>query len=180
MLVQEDEEPTMILNLAGKQPQIDPSCFIAPSAYVIGEVVMGPTSSVWFNATVRADDASIHIGQGTNIQDNTVVHVSIGVPVSIGNHVTIGHGAIIHSCTIGDGCLIGMGSIILDEAVLLEETLVGAGSLIPSGKTYPARSLVMGSPAKFIRSLTEKELEEMRENARHYVQASTEYAAQLS
>jgi len=167
----------MILAFKGKQPEIDNSCFIAPSADVIGEVVMGPSSSVWFNATVRGDDAPVHIGKGSNIQDNTVVHCSIGVPTSIGDHVTIGHGAIIHSCTIGDGCLIGMGSIILDEAVLAEETLVGAGSLIPSGKTYPPRSLVMGSPAKAIRALTEKELEEMRENARHYAQASSEYAA---
>jgi len=170
----------MIMNFKDKQPNIDPSCFIAPSSDVIGDVVMGPSSSVWFNATVRGDDSSIHIGKGSNIQDNAVVHVSIGVPVSIGDHVTIGHGAIIHSCTIGDGCLIGMGSTILDGAVLAEETLVGAGSLIPPGKTYPERSLVMGSPAKLIRALTENELEEMRENARHYAMASAEYIAELT
>lgn len=170
----------MIVNFKGKHPHIDATCFIAPSADVIGEVVLGPSSSVWFNATVRGDDAPIYIGEGSNIQDNTVVHCTIGVPTSIGDHVTIGHGAIIHSCTIGDGCLIGMGSTILDGAVLAEETLVGAGSLIPQGKTYPPRSLVMGFPAKFIRTLTEKELEEMRENAAHYAKASQEYTEALS
>lgn len=170
----------MILNFKDKQPHIDPSCFIAPSADIIGEVVVGKASSVWFNATVRGDIASIHIGEGSNIQDNTVVHVSTNVPLSIGNHVTIGHGVIIHSCSIGDGCLIGMGSTILDGAVLAEETLVGAASLIPSGKTYPPRSLVMGSPAKFIRILTEEELQQMRENTKHYEQASAVYKANLS
>ena len=170
----------MILNFKDKQPHIDPSCFIAPSADVIGEVVIGTTSSVWFNATVRGDVAPIHIGEGSNIQDNTVVHVSTGIPASIGDHVTIGHGVIIHSCTIENGCLIGMGSTILDGAVLREETLVGAGSLIPPGKTYPERSLVMGSPAKFIRALTEEEILEMRENAKHYEMASAEYIAMLS
>lgn len=170
----------MILNFKDKQPHIDTTCFIAPSADIIGEVVVGKASSVWFNATVRGDVASIHIGEGSNIQDNTVIHVSTDVPVSIGNHVTIGHAVIIHSCTIGDGCLIGMGSTILDGAVLAEETLVGAASLIPPGKTYPPRSLVMGSPAKFIRILTEEELREMRENARHYEQASAEYKTALT
>jgi len=170
----------MIMHFRDKQPNIAPSCFIAPSSDVIGEVVIGPSSSVWFNTTIRGDVASIHIGEGSNIQDNTVIHCTIGVPVSIGDHVTIGHGAIIHSCTIGDGCLIGMGSTILDGAFLAEETLVGAASLIPPGKTYPPRSLVMGSPAKFIRALSEKELEEMRENAKHYAEASAEYAAMLS
>jgi len=170
----------MILNFKDKQPHIDPSCFIAPSSDVIGDVVLGQFSSVWFNATVRGDVAPIRIGMGSNIQDNTVVHVTSGIPTSIGDHVTIGHGVIIHSCTIGNGCLIGMGSTILDGAILAEETLVGAGSLIPPGKTYPARSLVMGSPAKFIRALTEKEIEEIQDNARHYEQASAEYKAMLS
>ena len=170
----------MIVNFKGKQPHIDPSCFIAPSSDVIGDVVIGSSSSVWFNTTIRGDVSSIHIGEGSNIQDNTVVHVTIGVPTSIGDGVTIGHGVILHSCTIGNGCLIGMGSIILDGTILAEETLVGAGSLIPPGKTFPARSLVMGSPAKFIRALTEKELEDMRENARHYTEAAQEYASLLS
>lgn len=170
----------MILSFKGKQPHIDPTCFIAPSSDVIGEVVIGPSSSVWFNTTIRGDVAPIHIGEGSNIQDNTVIHCTIGVPTSIGDHVTIGHAVIIHSCTIGDGCLIGMGTTILDKAVLSEETLVGAASLIPPGKTYPPRSLVMGSPAKFIRALTEEELHQMRENAKHYAEAAREYASSLS
>ncbi len=170
----------MIVNFRDKHPHIDPTCFIAPSADVIGEIEIGKASSVWFNTTLRGDVAPIHIGEGSNIQDNTVVHCTIGLPLSIGDNVTIGHAVILHSCTIGDGCLIGMGSTILDEAVLAEETLVGAASLIPPGKTYPPRSLVMGSPAKFIRALTEEELEGMRENAKHYAEAATEYASSLS
>lgn len=170
----------MIMNFKDKQPQIDASCFVAPSAAVIGDVVIGPSSSIWFNATVRGDVASIHIGEGSNIQDNAVIHVTTGIPTTIGDWITIGHGAIIHACTIGNGCLIGMGSTILDGAVLQEETLVGAGSLIPPGKTYPARSLVMGSPARFIRALKEDELTEMRQNAKRYVQASSVYSAALS
>ncbi|MDA3833777.1 MAG: gamma carbonic anhydrase family protein [Spirochaetales bacterium] len=122
----------------------------------------------------------IHIGKGSNIQDNTVVHVTTALPVLIGDHITIGHGVIIHSRTIGDRCLIGMGSTILDGAILAEETLEGAGSLIPPGKTYPAMSLVMESPAKFIRALTNEELQELRENAEHYEQASAVYIAELS
>ena len=170
----------MIMNFKEKQPHIDPSCFIAPSSDIIGEVVMGPSSSVWFNTTVRGDVASIHIGKGSNIQDNAVIHCTTGLPTSIGEWVTIGHGVILHSCTIGDGCLIAMGSTLLDKAVLAEETLVGPGSLIPPGKTYPPRSLVMGTPAKFIRALTEEELLDMRENSSHYALASQEYIAALS
>lgn len=166
----------MLLPCKGTEPRIGKQCFIAPSAALIGDVVLGPSCSVWFNATIRGDDASIHIGKESNVQDNAVIHCSIGVPTTIGERVTIGHGAIIHSCTIGDDCLIGMGSIILDGAVLPSHVLVGAGSLIPQGKTYPPRSLVMGSPAKAVRPLTEKELEEMHKNAQHYCQASLAYA----
>lgn len=169
----------MIVNLPGKESHIETSCFIAPTASVIGEVRMHHKASVWFGATVRADVASITIGEGTNIQDNAVIHVTEGIPTILGDNVTIGHAAIIHSATIGDGCLIGMGSTILDGATLGEQTLVGAASLVPPGKTYPPRSLVMGSPAKFIRTLTDEEIRSMQDNATHYCQAAAEYAKLL-
>jgi carbonic anhydrase/acetyltransferase-like protein (isoleucine patch superfamily) len=162
----------MVLTVLGKKASIAKNTYIAPSADILGEVTLGEGSSVWFHATLRADVAPIRIGEGTNIQDNAVVHVSTGIPTQIGNNVTIGHGAIIHSCTISDGCLIGMGAILLDGAILEPDTLVGAGTLVTPGKTFPCRSLVMGSPAKFIRELTEQEIADMHENTKHYQEMS--------
>ncbi|AEV30001.1 isoleucine patch superfamily enzyme, carbonic anhydrase/acetyltransferase [Sphaerochaeta pleomorpha str. Grapes] len=158
----------MVLSLLGKKATIEENTYLAPSADIIGDVTLGKKSSVWFHATLRGDVAPIVIGEGTNIQDNVVVHVSNGIPTRIGKNVTIGHGAIIHSCTIGEGCLIGMGAIILDEAVLQEDTMVGAGALVPPGKTFPPKTLLLGNPARVIRDLTEKEIEDMHENTRHY------------
>jgi carbonic anhydrase/acetyltransferase-like protein (isoleucine patch superfamily) len=162
----------MILTVLGKKANVAKDTYIAPSADILGEVTIGKGSSVWFHATLRADVAPILVGEGTNIQDNAVVHVSTGIPTNIGNNVTIGHGAIIHSCTICDGCLVGMGAILLDGALLERDTLVGAGALVTPGKTFPGKSLVMGSPAKFIRELTEQEITDMHENTRHYQEMS--------
>jgi carbonic anhydrase/acetyltransferase-like protein (isoleucine patch superfamily) len=158
----------MVLTFLGKKANIAENTYVAPSADIIGEVSLGKDSSVWFHATLRGDVAPIFIGEGTNIQDNAVVHVSQGIPTLIGKNVTIGHGAIIHSCTIGEGCLIGMGSIILDGVVLNEDTLVGAGTLIPPGKTFPPKTLLIGNPAKAVRNLTDQEIVDMHENTRHY------------
>ena len=158
----------MILSFLEKKATIAETAYLAPSADIIGDVTMGTKSSAWFHATLRGDVAPISIGEGTNIQDNAVIHVSEGIPTRIGKNVTVGHGAIIHSCIIGEGCLIGMGAIILDGVVLQEDTLVGAGALVPPGKTFPPRTLVLGNPAKAIRDLTEKEIGDMHENTRHY------------
>ena len=162
------EKTAMIRRYNDKLPQIGEHTYIAPSADIIGEVHLGEAASVWFHATIRADEASITIGEQSNIQDNAVIHVSKDLPVTIGKRCTVGHGAILHSCTIGDDCLIGMGAIILDGAVLAEQTMVAAGTLVPQGKTYPKRCLLMGSPAKIVRELTEQDLKHMVQNTKNY------------
>lgn len=156
-------------------PTVSPTAFIADSADVIGRVTIGDDSGIWFGAVLRGDVNQITIGNRSNIQDQSVVHVDRTHPAQIGDDVTIGHGAIVHGCTIGNGSLIGMGAIILDGAVIGENVLVGAGSLVPQGKVIPPRSLVMGSPAKIIRALTEEEVEQLMDSANRYVAYSKEY-----
>ena len=165
----------MILAYDHYQPEINQSLYIAPSADIIGNVMLEEETTIWFNVTIRGDMAPIHIGKGTNIQDNAVVHVNTDMPTIIGANVTVGHGAIIHACTVGNGCLIGMGAIILDEAIIGEESLVAAGAVVTPRKQFPAHSLIVGSPAKVVRSLTEQEIEKLRKNALHYVDMSNHY-----
>ena len=142
-------------------------CFIAPNATIVGDVILEKDVSIWYGAVLRGDSGTIAVGQGSNIQDNCVVHEK----TVIGNYCTIGHGAIIHGCTIGDNCLIGMGAIILDGAVLEEGCLVGAGALV-TGKTHaPAGSVLLGSPAKITKTQTPEQMEHQRENALHYIEA---------
>ena len=166
----------MILSYKDIYPVTEPAAYIAPSADVIGDVTLGEDSSIWFNVTIRGDIASITIGERTNIQDNAVVHVNTGMPTVIGNDVTVGHGAIIHACTIGNHCLIGMGAIVLNQAVLPEYTMVAAGALVPQGKTYPPRSLLMGSPAKVVRELTEDEIQHIQKSAENYIEEAKSYS----
>ncbi|MDD3824179.1 MAG: gamma carbonic anhydrase family protein [Sphaerochaetaceae bacterium] len=168
----------MILSYEGKHPAVEQAYYIAPSADIIGDVTLGTGASVWFNATVRGDISSVTIGERTNIQDNAVVHVNTELPTVIGNDVTVGHGAIIHACTIGNGCLVGMGSIILDGAVIADECLVAAGALVPPRKYFPPRSLIVGSPAKVVRTLSEEEIDDIRRNTKNYEMRSLEFAAQ--
>lgn len=165
----------MLIPYKGVAPTTFESNFIAPTADVIGQVTLSEDTNVWFGAVIRGDVASISIGERTNVQDNAVVHVATGFPTQIGNDVTIGHGAIVHGCTVGDTVLIGMGSIILDGAVIGKETMIGAGTLIPQGKVIPPGSLVMGSPGKVIRTLTEKEIVDLKASAEHYVSYAKEY-----
>jgi len=165
----------MIYKFKGTTPDIERANFVAESADIIGDVTTEKNSSIWYNCTLRGDIESIRIGKNSNIQDNTVVHVGYDVGTVIGDNVTIGHRAIIHGCTIGDDCLIGMGVIILNHAVIGKESIVGAGALVTTGKKFPPRSLILGSPAKWIRSVTDEEIEDSRKNTESYVKISKEY-----
>ncbi|MEZ4698748.1 MAG: gamma carbonic anhydrase family protein [Rhodothermales bacterium] len=149
----------MLHPFRGIVPTVPASAYLAPSADVIGDVVLGPFCSVWFNATIRGDVNTIRIGAETNIQDNAVVHVTGKTgPTYIGNRVTVGHSAIVHGCTVEDRVLIGMGAIILDQAVIGAGSIVGAGALVTGRTLVPPGSLVYGNPARVIRSLTEEEI----------------------
>lgn len=161
----------MLHPFKGIVPTVDRTVFLAPSADVIGDVVLGAYCSVWFNATIRGDVNRIRIGSETNIQDNAVVHVTgITGPATIGNRVTIGHGAIVHGCTVEDRVLIGMGSIILDQAVIGTGSIVGAGALVTSRTVVPPGSLVYGNPARVIRPLTDAERASIEVFADKYLQ----------
>lgn len=166
----------MIIQYRDKKPVVDGSVFIAPGAYVIGDVVIGNGSSVWYNTVIRGDVNYIRIGRYTNIQDLSVVHVTTEkFPTIIGDYVTIGHGAIVHGCVIGNYCLIGMGSVILDGAKISDYTLVAAGSLVPPGKEFPSGVLIMGAPARVVRELTEEERKSIEESAYHYFELAKSY-----
>ena len=155
-----------------KEPMVEESAYIAPSADVLGEVKIGKKASIWHHATLRGDVNRIEVGDYSNVQDNCVLHVSDGVPCIVGDYVTVGHSAILHSCTIGNHCLIGMGSIILDGAKIGEHVLIGAGSVVTKNKEIPNGCLVMGRPAKVVRMLTEEEIAGMAESVQHYIDAA--------
>lgn len=140
--------------------------YIAPNAVVTGEVNLGENVNIWYGAVLRGDSGTITIGDHTNIQDNCVVHEQ----TAIGSHCTIGHGAIVHGCTIGDNCLIGMGAIVLDGAVLGDGCLVGAGTLVTGKTNAPAGSVLLGSPAKIVKTLTQEQIADQRQGALHYVE----------
>lgn len=166
----------MIHKFKGILPEIHKSCYVAKSAEIIGEVVLEQDVSVWFGAVIRADDNKIHIGKGSNIQDNCILHSSINEGnIFIGEKVTVGHGAILHGCKINNNSLIGMGAIILDGAEIGENTIIGAGSLITSNKNIPSGVLCMGSPAKLVRKLTQEEIHSINESAKHYINIISEY-----
>ena len=160
----------MILKkLSGLCPKIAHSARIAENASIIGDVELGAFATVWYGAVLRGDCGVIRVGDGSNIQDNCVLHGS-GSPTVLGRNVTVGHGAILHSCTLKDGCLIGMGSTVLDGAVIGEGSIVAAGALVPPGMVVPPRCLVMGVPAKVVRAVSEQEAAASLVNAEHYVE----------
>jgi len=157
-------------------PTVDPSAYVDESAQVIGDVHIGPESSVWMNVVIRGDVNAIRIGARTNVQDGTVVHVQSGThPTTIGDEVTIGHGAIVHGCTIEDRCLVGMGAILLNGVRVGAGSIVAAGSLLPEGFQVPPRSLVMGSPAMVRRPLAETEVKALPGYAGRYVANRLDY-----
>ncbi|MBN9061163.1 MAG: gamma carbonic anhydrase family protein [Rhizobiales bacterium 65-9] len=153
--------------------------YIAPGAHVMGQVVLGLDVSIWFGASLRADNEPIVVGDGTNIQEGCVLHVDPGFPLTIGRGATIGHKAILHGCTIGDGALIGMGATILNGARIGAGSLVGAGALVTEGKEFPERSLIIGAPARVARTLDDAAVEGLKRSAENYVRNGRRYAADL-
>tara|TARA_Y100000590_G_scaffold453855_1_gene599651 strand:+ start:5577 stop:6101 length:525 start_codon:yes stop_codon:yes gene_type:complete len=160
----------LIYSHHGKSPQIGEKTFIAPSADVIGETTIGTESSIWFQVVIRGDVNSITIGNRTNIQDLSMLHVTRKkFPLSIGDEVTVGHRVMLHGCTIGNRVLIGMGAIIMDGAVIGDDSIVAAGALVTQGKEFPPGSLILGSPAKVARALTGEERAFLKKSADNYV-----------
>jgi carbonic anhydrase/acetyltransferase-like protein (isoleucine patch superfamily) len=170
----------MIYALDGIAPQIDATAWVAPDANLIGRVILHASSSVWFGCTLRGDNEAITVGEGSNVQENTVCHTDMGFPLTIGRDCTIGHKAMLHGCTIGDETLIGMGATILNGARIGRNCLIGAGALVTEGKEIPDGSLVMGTPGKVVRQLTEEQIEGLRGSARGYRANALRFAAGLA
>lgn len=160
----------------GQKPDTEKALFVAPNATVIGDVVLGPLSSVWYGAVLRGDINSIRIGEGTNLQDGTIVHLADNYGVEVGDFTTVGHRAIIHACRIGPGCLIGMGSTILDGAHIGEGSLVGANALVTQGFSCPPGSLVLGAPAKTVKTLSPEASRKLKDYALKYIEVARAHA----
>ena len=165
----------MIYDLEKITPKLDQECWVAPNAIIIGKVELKKNSNIWFNAVLRGDLEPIIIGENSNVQDGSVVHTDPGCPVTVGKGVTLGHMVMLHGCTIEDDCLIGIGSTILNKAKIGKNSIIGAHALITENKIIPERSLVLGSPGKIIRQVTDEEIEGIKENARHYVENFKKY-----
>ncbi len=162
------------------QPQwIDPTAWIAPTATVLGEVHLGPQSSVWFGAVIRGDVEAIHIGAQTNIQDLACLHADPGKPCRLGSRITMGHKAIVHGATVEDECLIGIGAIVLNDAQIGQHSIIGAGAVVTEGKVIPPRSLVLGMPGKVVREITDADLQRILHGYQHYVAAAEQYKLAL-
>ena len=170
----------MIRSFRGAVPKIAPSCYIDPSAQVIGDVTIGERSSVWPNDTLRGDVAPIRIGEGSNVQDNSVFHADDGFPLTLGDRVTIGHSVVLHGCTLHNDVLIGIGAIVLNGAVIGQGSVIAAGALVPEGMQIPPFSLAMGVPAKVRREVTPEERERFRLNAEHYDELRQQYREEPS
>ena len=168
-----------LYEIDGLAPQLAEGAWAAPSAELIGDVRLGERASVWFGAVIRADNTPIVLGEETNFQDGAIGHSDPGAPLTIGARVTVGHQAILHGCTVSDDCLIGMGARVLNGSFLGPECLVGAGALITEGKRFGEGGLIAGSPARFIRPLTEAEKAGLRLSAAHYAEKAARYAAGL-
>jgi gamma-carbonic anhydrase len=170
-----DKLENQLTTFLGRQPTIGQGVYIAKSALVLGDVTLGDTSSVWFNAVLRGDINRIVVGRGSNVQDNAVFHLADDYPCIVGDYVTVGHGAIVHACTVGNEVLVGMGSIILDGAVVGDQCIIGAGALITQGQKIPAGSMVLGSPAKVARALSPDERARLKGFAEKYVGVAAHY-----
>lgn len=158
----------------------DGTYWIAPDAHVIGRVSLGSEVGIWFGAVLRGDNEPIRIGAATNIQEGAMLHTDIGYPLTIGNGCIIGHHAIVHGCTIGENVLIGMGAVVMNGARIEADSIVGAGALVTENKSFPAGSLIVGSPAKAVKTLDTLAIEGLKESARHYVSAWQRFATSMT
>jgi len=165
--------------LGDNNPFVEDDVWIAPGCHVIGDIHLGARSSVWFGSTLRGDNERITVGEGTNIQENAVLHTDMGFPLTIGAGCTIGHKAMLHGCKIGENSLIGMGATVLNGAIVGKNCLIGAGALITEGKVIPDGSLVMGVPGKVVRALDTEAIKQLQLSALHYQQNAARFACDL-
>ena len=168
-----------VYELDGVAPQVDASAWIADSAEVMGNVSLGADASVWFGCVLRGDTERMSVGEGSNIQDLSVLHADLGMPLTIGRHVTVGHKVMLHGCTIGDESLIGIGAVVLNGAQIGKNCLVGAGALVTEGKQFPDGSMIVGAPARVVRQLTPEQIEGLRHSAQHYIDNARRFKAGL-
>ena len=168
-----------IYELDKLSPQLAATAWVADSAQVMGDVVLGEDVSVWFGTVVRGDSETITIGRGSNIQDASVLHADPGKPLIIGERVSVGHQVMLHGCTVGDETLIGIGAIVLNGAVIGKNCLVGAGSLVTEGKVFPDGCMILGSPAKAVRQLSPEQMEGLKSIAQHYIDNAVRFKAGL-
>jgi len=169
----------MIYTLDGRRPEISPEAWVAPSADIIGSVRLAAGSSVWFNAVLRGDNDLIDVGEGSNIQDGSVLHTDPGLPLRIAAAVTIGHQVLLHGCTVGEGALVGNGARVLDGVVIGRGCVIAAGAVLPPGKSYPDGTMVMGAPGKVVRDLTPEDRARARLAAEAYRARLARYRASL-
>ena len=158
----------MFYDLEDKKPKNSGENWVAPNATIIGDVTLEKNSSVWFNAVIRGDNENIHVGEGSNVQDGSIIHTDPGCPLRIGKDVTIGHLVMLHGCTIGDNSLIGIGAVILNNAKIGKICIIGAKALITENKEIPDNSLVVGAPGRVIKKVTDEQISQITENAKHY------------
>ena len=169
-----------IYRLGDLCPELDPESWAAPDANIIGRVHLARHASVWWNATLRGDKDAIHIGEESNIQDGCVLHTDFKLELIVGRQVTVGHNVTLHGCTLGDRCLVGIGAVILNRAQIGNDCLIGAHTFIPEGKTFPDRSLILGSPARVVRTLSDEEVARLPGSAARYVCNWQRYRAELA
>ena len=168
-----------LLPYGDERPEVAESAFVAPGAHIIGSVHLGEESSVWYGAVLRGDTEPIRIGARTNVQDGCVLHTDPGYPATVGEGCVVGHNAVVHGCEIGDGCLIGMSATILNGAKIGAGSIVAAGALVPEGREFPPRSLIVGSPAKWVREVTEEQTQDITRGVRTYIERATEHRKAL-